>query len=105
MAHLDSKGSTIHEWFGPTGFFTVPAIDPQDPTQVWYNPQSGFAVLASIDYAAGSWKVLETYKLGGMADGLVAEEIGGKQHPAGGALSRGETVSGVPVLAAECCHP
>jgi hypothetical protein len=81
VAHLDSQGSIIHEWFGPTGFFTVPAIDPQDPTRVWYNPQSGYAVLASIDYAAGTWNVVETYKLGGMADGLNSEEIGGYNAP------------------------
>ena len=82
VAHLDGQGSIIHEWFGPTGFFTVPAIDPQDPTRVWYNSQDGNVVLASIDYAAGTWKVLETYKLTGMADGLVAEEIGGYKSPA-----------------------
>ncbi|MCX7396082.1 MAG: PA14 domain-containing protein [Planctomycetales bacterium] len=81
VAHLDSEGKIVNEWFGPTGFFTVPAIDPQDPTRVWYNPQSGYTVLASIDYAAGTWKVLETYKLAGMADGLIAEEIGGNNTP------------------------
>jgi hypothetical protein len=81
VGHLDSEGKIVNEWFGPTGFFTVPAIDPQDPTRVWYNPQAGYAVLASIDYAAGSWKVLETHKLAGMADGLIAEEIGGYNAP------------------------
>lgn len=76
VAHFDAQGRVLHEWYGPCGFFTRPAVDPQDPTKVWYSPEHGSMVLATIDYEAGTWKVSETYRVGGMAGGLFPPELG-----------------------------
>jgi hypothetical protein len=76
VAHFDANGRVLHEWYGPCGFFTRPAVDPRDPTKVWYSPEHGAMVLATIDYEAGTWKVSETYRVGGMAGGLFPPELG-----------------------------
>ncbi|MFM8635628.1 MAG: PA14 domain-containing protein [Planctomycetia bacterium] len=76
VAHFDAKGRVAHEWYGPCSFFTRLAVDPRDPTKVWYSPETGAMVLATIDYAAGTWSVSETYHVPGMAKGLFPPELG-----------------------------
>lgn len=76
VAHFDAAGRVAHEWFGPCGFFTRPAVDPQDPCKIWYTTDNGYMVLATVDYDAGSWTVSETYHVAGMASGLFPPELG-----------------------------
>jgi hypothetical protein len=76
VAHFDAEGRVAHEWYGPCSFFTRPAVDPQDPRKVWYAPETGSMVLATIDYAAGTWAVTETYHVAGIAQGLFPPGLG-----------------------------
>jgi hypothetical protein len=76
VAHFDVDGRVVHEWYGPCSFFTRPAVDPQDPRKVWYSPETGYVVLATIDYDTGTWAVTETYHVPGMAQGLFPPGLG-----------------------------
>jgi hypothetical protein len=76
VAHFDAEGRVAHEWYGPCSFFTRPAVDPQDPRKVWYALEAGSMVLATIDYAVGTWTVSETYHVPGMAQGLFPPGLG-----------------------------
>ena len=71
VAHFDAEGQLIREWYGGLNFFSWRAIDPRDPTRVWYKPSSGPSlVLAEVDYANRTWSVRETHNPGNKAGGL-----------------------------------
>ncbi len=71
VVRVADDGSIVNEWYGGLDFFSWRAVDPLDPTQVWYKPSSGPGlVLAELDYERGTWSVKETYNPGAKAAGL-----------------------------------
>ncbi|MFW6058811.1 MAG: FlgD immunoglobulin-like domain containing protein [Phycisphaeraceae bacterium] len=75
VAHFNSGGELIDEWYGGQRYYTWGEPDPRDPTQVWFNSWHGL-VLAEVDYDTGDWRVREVYELEKLGDGLVSHMHG-----------------------------
>ncbi len=70
VAHFNGDGKLVREWYGGLAFFSPNAIDPRDPTQVWYHATIRGIVLAEVDYGKKTWAVKETFNFADKADGL-----------------------------------
>jgi hypothetical protein len=70
IVHCNRAGEVLNEWFGGQPYYAWGEPDPRNPSHVWFN-SGHWLVLAEIDYTSGDWRVLETWHLDQMADGLV----------------------------------
>ena len=70
-AHFDADGELLKEWYGGQLFFTYLSVDPRDPSIVWFDSHWGWIVQARVDYEAGTWQPLATYKVNGLGDGII----------------------------------
>ncbi|MFW6059844.1 MAG: FlgD immunoglobulin-like domain containing protein [Phycisphaeraceae bacterium] len=70
VAHFDSDGELVNEWYGGQPYFAWGEPDPREPTKAWFNP-GRWLTLAEIDASSGRWRVLENYELDTLGDGLV----------------------------------
>ncbi|MFP4027773.1 MAG: FlgD immunoglobulin-like domain containing protein [Candidatus Brocadiia bacterium] len=67
VAHFGKNGRVLKEWYGGVEFYASVAPDPRDPALVWYN-NYGRIVLARMNFAGGTWNVLEAYEYTGGED-------------------------------------
>jgi len=70
-ARFTRNGKLLNDWFGGQMYANHGVADPADPTLVWVDSQFGEVMQCKVDYAAKTWKVLATYRFGGLADGFV----------------------------------
>ncbi len=75
IVHCNRAGQVLNEWFGGQPYYAWGEPDPRNPSHVWFN-SGPWLVLTEIDYALGDWRVLETWHLDEMADGLVKSRPG-----------------------------
>ncbi len=75
VVHCDHAGTVIGEWYGGQPYYAWAEPDPRNPALAWFNG-GDWLTLAEIDYAAGRWRVRETWRVGGMAGGLVKSRPG-----------------------------
>lgn len=75
VVHCDKAGAVTGEWYGGQPYYAWAEPDPRNPALAWFNA-GDWLTLAEIDYAAGRWRVRETWRIGGMADGLVESRPG-----------------------------
>lgn len=69
--HINHAGRLVNEWYGGQQFFQGISPDPADPSIVWMDSHWGWLMQAKIDFKKKQWRVLATYSVGGMADGLI----------------------------------
>ncbi|MGB2822975.1 MAG: hypothetical protein WBF17_18475, partial [Phycisphaerae bacterium] len=77
LAHYDSQGRVIREWYGGQRFFTNASLDPKLPNRVWMDSHFGWIMEAEVDWQKGDWRPRATYKFDGLADGLIQVSSGG----------------------------
>jgi hypothetical protein len=70
-AFFDKSGNPLGEWHGGLHYANGGAGDPDDPSIVWYHSGSGEVVRSQIDFVNKRYKVLETYKLIGIGNGII----------------------------------
>ncbi len=71
VTHFNASGEVVNEWYGGQQFFQHANPDPADPTSVWISSHWGWVVQVKMDYEARSWKVFATYRVQGMANGMM----------------------------------
>jgi hypothetical protein len=71
IAFFDKDGKHLGEWHGGLHYANNGAGDPDDPSIVWYHSGSGEVVKSRIDFLHKGYKVLETYKLAGIGNGII----------------------------------
>ena len=71
VTHFDREGEVTNEWYGGQQFFQHAHPDPADPTSVWMSSHWGWVIQAKVDYENRTWRVHATYRIQGMADGLI----------------------------------
>lgn len=71
VAHFDRAGKLLREWYGGLNYANGGAADPEDASIVWYHSGSGEVVKAAIDYVKKSYRVLATYQLTGIGNGII----------------------------------
>jgi hypothetical protein len=70
-AFFDRSGKHLGEWHGGLHYANGGSGDPEDPSIVWYHSGSGEVVKSQVDFVHKRYKVLETYKLIGIGDGII----------------------------------
>ena len=75
-AHFNAEGELLNEWHGGQQFFTYLAVDPKHRDRVWFDTTHGWIIEARVDYDAGTWKPLATYRY----DNLAAPRMYRKRH-------------------------
>jgi len=76
VAFFDRAGRLVNEWYGGLAYANGGAGDPDDPSIVWFHSGSGEVVKAKIDFVKKTYRVLETYKLMGIGDGIIPSGSG-----------------------------
>ena len=71
VAFFDKAAKLVREYYGGLHYANGGALDPDDVSLVWYHSGSGEVVKSKIDYEKKTYKVLETYKLIGIGDGVI----------------------------------
>ncbi|MGA2620809.1 MAG: sugar-binding protein [Thermoguttaceae bacterium] len=71
VAFFDTDGKHRCEWHGGVHYANGGAGDPDDPSIAWYHSGSGEVLKAKIDFVGKTYKVLETYKLIGIGNGII----------------------------------
>ena len=72
VAHFNSNGAVLNEWFGGQDYYAWAEPDPRDSSKAWMFTGDGL-VLTQIDFATGEWAVLETWVAEELADGLIQQ--------------------------------
>ena len=71
VAVFDRNGKPLQEWYGGLHYANGGAGDPEDPSVVWFHSGSGEVVKAKLSFVEKGYKVLETYKLIGIGNGII----------------------------------
>jgi len=75
IVHCDRDGNVLSQWYGGQPYYAWGEPDPRDPSRVWFN-SGRWLTLAEVDYANDHWRVLETWHIDELADGLVDSRPG-----------------------------
>lgn len=75
IAHCNRAGEVLNQWYGGQPYYAWGEPDPRRPSHVWFN-SGDWLTLASVDYASGDWRVLETWHVDELAGGLVDSRPG-----------------------------
>ena len=62
-------GSIQGEWFGGQAFYCYTFINPDDPTEVWFENHVGAVTRVEVDHEKKTWKPLASYSVPGEGGG------------------------------------
>ncbi len=57
-----ATGKVLSEWFGGNAYYNYAVINPDDPTDVWFEPFVNGLIRLRADYDKRSWKVQSAYR-------------------------------------------
>ena len=83
VAHFDSNGNLLKEWYGGQQWSTwispePPATEGDDPSAVWVMSAWGTFMRLTIDWSTNTWQIHSIYTQNGLASGLFGMSYNGE---------------------------
>ena len=62
VARLDiDSGRVVDQWFGGNGYYNYAIVNPEDPTEVWFEPFVNALQRVRMDYDKRTWTIQAAY--------------------------------------------
>ncbi len=75
IAHFQGDGTVLNEWYGGQPYYAWAEPDPRDSSKVWVFSGDGL-IFAEVDFDQHDWRVLETWDVGALTNGLMKHDDG-----------------------------